>query len=896
MRSPTAVVLLLVALASSTVPTRPASAQVLPLSENVLPPAARFEDFKKLTENAKRYEGMLRLHLKDEHLFAEIPMGAMGRNYLAPASVSKGGGQGGMTLNFEEQWVVYFRRVGDRVQLVRRNVRFQANNNLPIARAVDTTYADSILQSMKIRAVNPETNSVVVDLNEVYFRNFAEVPLGGVDAERTAWQKIKVFPRNIELMVNTTFTGFSNDDAIIDGRGVTVVMHYSLAELPDGGFVPRLADDRVGHFLTAVKDFSKDDKDSAWVRYVNRWRLDRVDGSPWKEGAKLVPPKKKIVFWIEKSVPDEYRAAVREGILEWNKAFEKIGFRDAIEVRQQENEDFDAEDITYSTFRWIASDRGFAMGPSRANPFTGELIDADIIFDASMVRAYRTEGAVFRNGQGQIVDPASLIRAYQQGELHPTSGWNSKPLPKDATPEQVEKARLSAMRQGFCSCASQTSTELSIALMSMSIRADLKPGDKIPDEMIQQAVKDVVMHEVGHTLGLRHNFKASTMLKAEELHDTEITRKRGLTASVMDYVPVNLAPKGVKQGDYFTTTLGVYDYWAIEYAYKPLSGGTQGEAAELAKIASRCAEPGLAYGTDEDLMTTADPDINVWDLGSDTLRFGRDRMQLASEMMKVLGDKLIDNGEGYARTRMAFRMLLRQYGDAAYLTTRQIGGETANRDHRGDPNGRDPFVPIPSTRQREALTYLTERLLIDGPFAYPPSLLRKLGSERWSHWGNDDIAGRSTDFPLHEQILNIQRIVLQQLLSGRTMRRLMDNALKVEPADNPLTIAEVMQSISVAVWVGLADGDKGSDVKSSAIRRNLQREHLKTISSLVLSGNGYPADARSIARRQMRLLQTRVTKTLSAPAIKLDEATRAHLEETQETIAKVLASTISGAP
>src|SRR5437879_8042992 len=122
------------------------------------------------------------------------------------------------------------------------------------------------------------------------------------------------------------------------------------------------------------------------------------------------------------------------------------------------------------------------------------------------------------------------------------------------------------------------------------------------------------MHEGRHTLGLRHNFKASTMLKNEQLHDTKITRAKGLVGSVMDYSPVNLAPKGVKQGDYFTTTIGPYDYWAIEYAYKPISGD---EAAELKKIAARAPESDLAYATDEDLRQTRDPLVNAYDLGSE---------------------------------------------------------------------------------------------------------------------------------------------------------------------------------------------------------------------------------------------------------------------------------------
>ncbi len=122
-----------------------------------------------------------------------------------------------------------------------------------------------------------------------------------------------------------------------------------------------------------------------------------------------------------------------------------------------------------------------------------------------------------------------------------------------------------------------------------------------------QGLKEVAMHEVGHTLGLRHNFKASTMLALEDINDPEKTKDTGLAGSVMDYTPVNIVPKGVTQGDYFSTTIGPYDMWAIEYGYKPLSGGTEGEVAELKKIAARSGEPGLAYATDEDTRGI-DPD------------------------------------------------------------------------------------------------------------------------------------------------------------------------------------------------------------------------------------------------------------------------------------------------
>src|SRR5262249_38295771 len=156
----------------------------------------------------------------------------------------------------------------------------------------------------------------------------------------------------------------------------------------------------------------------------------------------------------------------------------------------------------------------------------------------------------------------------------------------EADPNAV---RLRAIQQGVCQCSSAMNYELGLAAMALIERGLDKPGEGVSDDLINQAIKYVVMHEVGHTLGRRHNFKASTMLSNDQLHDTKITREKGLVGSVMDYLGVNLAPKGVKQGDYFPTTIGPYDYWAIEYGYKPLTGGTEGELAELQKIAEKGA-------------------------------------------------------------------------------------------------------------------------------------------------------------------------------------------------------------------------------------------------------------------------------------------------------------------
>src|SRR5262249_49277395 len=161
-----------------------------------------------------------------------------------------------------------------------------------------------------IATVHPARQNVIVNLNDVFMTDFAQLGTGYFDANRSTWYKVKAFPRNVELEVAATYSGFRANDSVIDSRGTTAVIHHGLVQLPDDGYQPRLADERVGHFLSVVKDFSDDSRETSYVRYINRWRLERAEPPDAKNPGKLSAPKKKIVFWIEKSVPEEYRAAV----------------------------------------------------------------------------------------------------------------------------------------------------------------------------------------------------------------------------------------------------------------------------------------------------------------------------------------------------------------------------------------------------------------------------------------------------------------------------------------------------------------------------------------------------------------------------------------------------------
>ena len=223
--------------------------------------------------------------------------------------------------------------------------------------------------------------------------DFAQLNLGMLDRSRSNWHKVKGFPRQHGArgrsdvrQRRTAATDSCGGDGVADHRGITMVIHYSLMKTPDFGYRPRIADDRVGHFLSATKDFGVTDADSNFVRMINRWRLEKANPA-----AKLSPPRKQIVWYVEDTVPIEYRPYVEEGIREWNKAFEKIGFKDAIAVRWEEagRDDFDPEDTNYCTFRWVTNDMGGAMSCLRANPLTGEMIDGDVVFDAGFIRYWK---------------------------------------------------------------------------------------------------------------------------------------------------------------------------------------------------------------------------------------------------------------------------------------------------------------------------------------------------------------------------------------------------------------------------------------------------------------------------------------------------------------------------
>ncbi|NUQ49677.1 MAG: zinc-dependent metalloprotease, partial [Phycisphaerae bacterium] len=301
-------------------------------------------------------------------------------------------------------------------------------------------------------------------------------------------------------------------------------------------------------------------------RYINRWHLVKRDPS-----LELCEPRTPIVFYIEKTVPLRFRRAVRDGILEWNKAFEKCGFVNAVEVRQQtdDNEwkDLDPEDMRYSFFRWIVTGAGFAMGPSRANPFTGQIYDADIVFDDSMVRYFEIEAEHYLPSamiRRKFSDPALRQFLADRPEWgRDDTLWRFMRLGEPGRDALRDAAMQRLHGRGLCLCDYARRMKHETALGGVVLAG--QPREVI-DRFLYDIIKEVVMHEVGHTLGLRHNFKASSIYTLEEIQKRR-NSGQATTGSVMDYNAALLLPDRPTEGHFVTPTIGPYDYWAIEYGY-----------------------------------------------------------------------------------------------------------------------------------------------------------------------------------------------------------------------------------------------------------------------------------------------------------------------------------------
>ncbi|MCZ8174192.1 MAG: zinc-dependent metalloprotease, partial [Burkholderiaceae bacterium] len=863
--------------------------------------------FAEVVKDAKREDGFIPIWRKDEKVWLEITPERLGKPFLLSVNVKNAVGERGLYAGaMGPAWLAQFRKVGNQVQLVAINTDFRADGDPGNRIAVRESFSDSLVGSSAVAsAEHPERKSVLVDAG------FLLGDIAGYSTQLELAYRMPFAPDRANSFFDaaraepglTTLGGQVHysvpriaappllppgaprpnipppPQTTPDPRSLFVGFVYNFRELPAEPMRPRPADPRVGYFTDSFTELSDDLRPTTRVHQINRWRLEKKDPS-----AAISEPVRPITFWIDRNTPLRYRKAVEEGILEWNKAFERIGFRNAIVAKQQPDDDPGSLlESGRASVRWFTgADVGYAAGPSHSDPRTGEILDADIVMSDIFGRLARRE---FREDLMPLQGlPAAPQQSFAARPNAGAPGWRGGLA---ALWEQGLAAQGGAPQA--CGLAMLAMNELHFAMDLLHARGDLDPESPEAEAFVQDFVKWVIMHEVGHTLGLRHNFISSTTVTRQQLKDKAFGERNGISNSVMDYPGFNLPLEGEPKGEFNMKGLGAYDYFAIEYGYRPLDPtlDAKAEVAELDRIASRQrTDPLLAFADDADAgwgdVGGYDPRVNLWDLGDDPLAYYQRSLQLARELWDRVQARGPRDGDDANRLRRSLLSGFRMLSSAPVNAAKYVGGVYAERDPQGRAGSRPAFRPVEPARQREALRFVSDALFKVDSFRFKPEFLSSLQPDfiEWNRAGPADIPGT---------VLALQTRALDRLLSAGVARRLLDQPNLVPAAQRKdlVSLNELYTTLQSAVWSELRSGQE-----IEPMRRSLQRAHLARLQGLLTRpGGALPADAYALARFQAVRLQAELRTASARRGLSVEN--RAHLEEALATLTEALRATLS---
>lgn len=711
----------------------------------------------------------------------------------------------------------------DKIEFVVQNTSFYFDPENPLSKSKDANVSHGNMASISIAAHDKNKGLYLIKADDLFLNETlaqikspsspGESPtafkLGSLNKDKTKINAINNYEENTNLEVEYVYSSPSvlnnGSNAVADGRNVSIKIFHSLMAMPNNDYEVRYDDPRVGYFTTQVDD--KTSPSSIPYRdLIHRWHLKKKDPN-----AAISEPIEPITWWIENSTPLEWRETITNAVLQWNVAFEKAGFKNAMVVKVQPDDAiWDAGDLKYNVLRWTSSPEPpfGGYGPSFVNPKTGQILGADIMLEFA-----HFSNRVFYD---HVYNLASLDTPFEASDNN-------------------------GIDHNYCSFGHEMQEEMLFA--NATAMASANSGYEM-ERIKKESMTALIMHEVGHTLGLNHNMKASQLFSPEQLNDAAFIEGKCLTASVMDYAALNVTRDRSKQGQYDDVAVGPYDHWAIQLGYKPFASESDHQA-----LLNESTKPEHIFGNDADDMRAPgkaiDPRINVSDQSNDPITWAVDRMELSNDLIKTLKTKFTKSGESYQELRKVYYLLSGQKASAANTISRFIGGVYVDRAMAGQVGASQPYTPVSLKDQKRAMTALNNYVFAPDAFDVPNDLFNYLAMQR-----------RGFDFrtpedpKIHNQVLTYQKNVLNHLLHHYTLQRITDSELY----GNEYQLSAFMNDLNNAIFKADISGNINS------FRQNLQVEYTNTLIGML---TGKEATKYSNTSKSMALYNLKNIKTMA---------------------------------
>lgn len=725
-------------------------------------------DFEKIASESNLISrGMFNVYAQDGKYYFEIPVSLLQRDMLVvnklqrvPFELNDAGVNRGT--NYETQMIRFeWNKEEKKIRVRQSRPLPESPENDAITRSVRDNFISPLIADFKLEACNADSTAVIIQINDIYDGSetsinnvFDNINLGtSAIKDLSRIMSIKAFPNNIVATSELTTKVREGMSAV----NVTVEVSSSLVLLPEKPMMGRLDDPKVGYFTKDLLYFSDSQQKTEEKKYITRWRLEPKpeDREAYLRG-ELVEPEKPIVFYIENSTPYRWRKYIKQGIEDWQVAFERAGFKNAIIAKElPDSIAANADDINYSVVTYAASSKANAMGPSILDPRSGEILEADIMWWHNVI---------------------SMVQEWitvQTGAIDP-------------------KAR----------------------------------GTKLPDEMMGDAIRFVACHEVGHSLGLRHNMMGSWTFPTDSLRSKSFTDKMNSTASsIMDYARYNYV---AQPGDGVTAVsphIGPYDIFAIEYGYRWYGLPTpEAEKDVLYDFLNKHNGRLYKYSEAQDLRSAVDPRAQNEDLGDDPVRSSElgiaNLKRIVPEIIKwtTTGEK----GQTYEEASRLYYAVITQWNNYLYHVMANIGGIYIENTTVGD--GVKTYTYVEKEKQEASLDFLLNEVL-----CYPRWLFDTEISD-YTFLLRKNPTGVIEYAP--SQILkNTQGYIFWDLLSNDRLMRMLENELK--NGKKAFTVVEMMDKMHNSIFATTIKGGT-----PDVMERNLQKGFLDALITAAAESEG----------------------------------------------------------